>query len=248
MRVHDVAGHAVDGRGRVVGPDAGNGRRLNCGDGIKLRAPPWQRTQKLFGTDGIRGVANQDPHDGRGGAAPRPGGRAALPAPVASRAHRHRQGHAAVGLHAGERARRPGSSRRAPTSCWWGRCRRRASRSSRRRCAPTRASSSAPRTTPTRTTASRSSPPTASSCPTRSRPTSSGAWSDIAAGNGGRAEAPAPSARRCASRTRAAATCSSSSTSSPRSARSTASRSSSTARTAPPIRWRRRSSRSWAPR
>ena len=61
-------------------------------------------TRKLFGTDGIRGVANREPMTAE--MALRLGQAVAqtLSPPAARRAHRDRQGHAALGLHARERA------------------------------------------------------------------------------------------------------------------------------------------------
>ena len=76
LRVHDV--------GEPVRPSRSAWR---CG---RVR----RMTRSLFGTDGIRGIANTRPDDGRDRAAPRPGGGPDLQARQPSPPRRHRQGHA----------------------------------------------------------------------------------------------------------------------------------------------------------
>jgi phosphoglucosamine mutase len=96
-------------------------------------------TRRLFGTDGIRGVANRDPMTAEMALR--------LGQAVAQKFRRARRGGRIVigkdtrlSGYMLESALQAGIVSAAPTCCWSGRCPRRASRSSPRRCARTRAS------------------------------------------------------------------------------------------------------------
>ena len=125
---------------------------------------------RLFGTDGIRGVANVDLKP-TARLRPRPGGRARLVGP--RRRDRRRPGHAPLGRHVRGRHRGRGDEPRRRRPRRRRRARRRPSRSSPGAARSRPGSWSRPRTTRPTTTASRSSTATASSSTTRSRTSSS---------------------------------------------------------------------------
>ena len=150
----DAAGHRLrDHARRSVAPASPGDTRSGS-----ARLPRGTRRsamhRKLFGTDGVRGVANVEPMTGETVTRLGMAVAARLRQERAPRPHRHRQGHPAVGLHVRERARRrhrlDGRRRLAdrPAADPGHRVHH------RRRCGPTPASSSARRTTRTRTTAS----------------------------------------------------------------------------------------------
>ena len=193
--------------------------------------------ETLFGTDGMRGVANVDPMTPemamRLGCAPSPAHfRQPEPPRRASSSARTRASPATCS----RRRWPPASARWAPTSCCAGRCRRRASPSSPRRCAPTPAWSS--RRQPQPVPGQRHQDLRARRLQAARRASRREIEELMACGDELDASAPhrrRRSARRPRSRTRAAATsCSCKATFPERAARSTGCASSSTAPTAPP--------------
>ena len=188
--------------------------RIDCRREASMSAKPGNGAgseRKLFGTDGVRGVANVHPMTAEvalqlGRALAWTSVRDEPPAP-----HRHRQGHPPVRLHARERASPRASAPWASTCCSAGRCPRRASPSSPRRCAPTPAWSSARRHNPYQDNGIKFFAATASSCPTRTELEIEGlVWVERRPPPTSTAAPTAePSARRCASTTPSAATSSS---------------------------------------
>ena len=190
--------------------------------------------RKLFGTDGVRGVAGEFLSAELATAL---GRAAAAISPAEAPAGADRQGHARVGRDARGRARRRRGGGRRPRPAG----RRPAhARAPRCWCAATGSTwprSCPPRTTPTRTTGSSSSGPRAPSSTTRRRPRSSAcSASPPARGWAACASSTAPRPTTCASSRRASRTCA-----------STASACCSTAPTAPPTGSRPRSSAASAP-
>ena len=138
------------------------------------------KAKKIFGTDGVRGDSQRRTGDGRDGAQARAGRGACFQLAQSAGAPARltsedcaREGHAALRLHAGKRARRRDHFVRRGCSPDWAAPDSRAWPTSRARSGPTPGSSSPLRTIPTRTTGSNSSGTMATSSMTRSSTKSS---------------------------------------------------------------------------
>ena len=122
---------SAPGASRSAARQAPPGWRTHCYGGACEGAHFRKSESHLFGTDGIRGVANEPPMTPE--MALRLGRAVAYVARQrqdAHAAHRHRQGHAPLGLHVRDRARLRASARWAAESCCAAPCRRRPWRTS----------------------------------------------------------------------------------------------------------------------